>query len=80
LLELADRRGGPGERTGPGRFRIPHDRVSVRIRFRLTLRFSAGPQVSGVWRLRATVLRGGRVPDRCRVRRPFAGGFVSGPT
>jgi hypothetical protein len=53
--------------------------VSVRIRFRLTLHFTAGTQVSGVWRLRATVVRGGRVLDRCRMRRPFAGGFVSGP-
>jgi hypothetical protein len=71
--------GGRVNAPGRSRFRIPHDRVSVRIRFRLTLHFTAGTQVSGVWRLRATVVRGGRVLDRCRMRRPFAGGFVSGP-
>jgi hypothetical protein len=73
--------GESGRVNAPGRalFRIPQDRVSVRARFRLTLRFSAGTQVSGVWRLRATVRRGGRVLDRCRMRSAFAGSFQSGP-
>jgi hypothetical protein len=73
--------GERGRVDAPGRasFRIPQDRVSVRARFRLTLRFSAGTQVSGVWRLRATVRRGGRVLDRCSMRRSFTGSFQSGP-
>jgi hypothetical protein len=73
--------GERGRVNAPGRatFRIPQDRVTVRARFRLTLRFSAGTQVSGVWRLRATVRRGGRVLDRCRMRSSFAGSFQSGP-
>jgi hypothetical protein len=73
--------GDAGRVSAPGRatFRIPQDRVTVRARFRLTLRFSAGTQVSGVWRLRATVRRGGRVLDTCRMRRSFAGSFRSGP-
>src|ERR687895_704551 len=73
--------GEGGRLNAPGRasFRIPQDRVTVRARFRLTLRFSAGTQVSGTWRVRATVRRGGRVLDRCSMRRPFAGSFQSGP-
>jgi hypothetical protein len=62
-----------------GSFRIRRDDVSVRARVRLTLRFSAGSQVSGVWKLRAVVFRDGRRVDACRMRRSFAGGFVRGP-
>jgi hypothetical protein len=65
--------------AGRGAFRIPRDNVSVRIRFRLRLRFFEGTRVSGAWRLRARVFRGGRQIDTCRIRSPFAGGFQSGP-
>jgi hypothetical protein len=64
---------------GRGRFRIPMDRVSVRARFRLSLRFFAGQSVRGVFRVRAVVSRGGGVIDTCRLRSPFAGSFRSGP-
>ena len=67
--------------AGRGRFRIRRDNVSVRIRFRLTLRFSrnAGYRVSGTWRLRALVSRRGRQIDTCRMKRAFSGRFASGP-
>jgi hypothetical protein len=79
FLHYAIGEGGRVNAPGRARFRIPHDRVTVRARFRLTLRFSAGTQVSGTWRLRATVRRGGRTLDTCSMRRSFAGGFESGP-
>jgi hypothetical protein len=70
-----------GRMTAPGRasFRIPQDDVRVRARLRLTLRFSAGTSVTGTWRLRAAVRRGGRTIDVCRMRRSFSGAFVRGP-
>jgi hypothetical protein len=69
-----------GRLSVPGRasFRIPQDRVSVRARFRLTLRFS-GDRVTGAWTLRAVVSRGGRPIDTCRMRSAFAGSFLRGP-
>jgi hypothetical protein len=60
-------------------FSIRRDRVFVRARSRLTLRFSGGSSVSGVWRVRAVVFRGGRAIDTCRMRRSLAGSFQSGP-
>jgi hypothetical protein len=60
-------------------FSIRHDRVFVRARSRLTLSFSGGSSVTGVWRVRAVVFRGGRAIDTCRMRRSFAGSFQSGP-
>jgi len=73
--------GEGGRLTAPGRasFRIPQDDVRIRARFRLTLRFSAGTSVSGTWRLRAAVRRGGRTIDVCRMRSQFSGAFVNGP-
>jgi hypothetical protein len=65
--------------TGRANFRIPSDRVTVRARFRLTLRFSGGERVRGAWRVRAVVRRGGRAIDTCRMNRPFSGSFRSGP-
>jgi hypothetical protein len=65
--------------TGRTGFRIPSDRVTVRARFRLTLRFFGGSRVRGAWRVRAVVRRGGRTIDTCRMNRPFAGSFRSGP-
>jgi hypothetical protein len=65
--------------SGRANFRIPSDRVTVRARFRLTLRFFGGVQVSGAWRVRAVVRRGGRAIDTCRMSRPFSGSFRSGP-
>jgi hypothetical protein len=65
--------------AGRARFRIPSDRVRVRARFRLTLRFFGGVRVRGAWRVRAVVRRGGRVIDTCRMDRPFSGSFRSGP-
>ena len=67
--------------AGRGRFRIRRDNVSVRIRFRLTLRVSrnAGDRVSGTSRLRALVNRRGRHIDSCRMERAFSGRFTSGP-
>lgn len=61
------------------RFGIPSDGVTVRSRFRLTLRFSGGRRVKGSWRVRAVVRRGGRAIDSCRMNRPFSGSFRSGP-
>jgi hypothetical protein len=65
----------------PGRanFRIPSDRVRVRARFRLALRFFGGTRVRGAWRVRAVVYRGGRAIDSCRMSRSFRGSFRSGP-
>jgi hypothetical protein len=65
--------------TGRAGFRIPSDRVTVRARFRLTLRFFGGERVSGAWRVRAVVRRGGRAIDTCRLNRRFSGSFRSGP-
>lgn len=65
--------------TGRANFRIPSDRVTVRARFRLTLRFFDGVRVTGAWRVRAVVRRGGRVIDTCRIDRPFSGSLRSGP-
>jgi hypothetical protein len=65
--------------TGRANFRIPSDRVAVRSRFRLTLRFLGGTRVRGAWRVRAVVFRGGRAIDRCRMNRTFRGSFRSGP-
>jgi hypothetical protein len=80
-LFLNYRLGEQGRLSLPGRgaFRIPRAGVSVRIRYRLRLRFFAGHRVSGVWRVRAVVGRGGRPIDTCRMRRSFAGSFRSGP-
>jgi hypothetical protein len=65
--------------TGRANFRIPSDRVVVRSRFRLTLRFLGGTRVRGAWRVRAVVFRGGRAIDSCRMNRSFRGSFRSGP-
>ncbi len=65
--------------TGRANFRIPSDRVMVRSRFRLTLRFLGGTRVRGAWRVRAVVFRGGRAIDSCRMNRSFRGSFRSGP-
>jgi hypothetical protein len=65
--------------TGRANFRIRSDRVSVRSRFRLKLRFFGGGRVRGAWRVDAVVRRGGRAIDTCSMRRPFAGTFRSGP-
>jgi hypothetical protein len=65
--------------SGRANFRIPSDRVTVRARFRLTLRFLGGVRVRGTWRVRAVVRRGGRAIDTCRMNRPFSGSFRSGP-
>jgi hypothetical protein len=59
--------------------RLRSERLTVRARFRLTLRFFAGTRASGVWALRATLARGGRVVDTCRMRRSFRGSFERGP-
>lgn len=65
--------------SGRANFRIPSDRVTVRSRFRLTLRFLGGTRVTGAWRVRAVVFRGGRAIDSCRMNRTFRGSFRSGP-
>ena len=65
--------------SGRANFRIPSDRVTVRSRFRLTLRFLGGTRVRGAWRVRAVVFRGGRAIDSCRMNRTFRGSFRSGP-
>jgi hypothetical protein len=65
--------------SGRANFRIPSDRVMVRSRFRLTLRFFGGQRVRGAWRVRAVVRRGGRANDTCRMSRSFRGSFVRGP-
>jgi hypothetical protein len=65
--------------VGRSNFRIPSDRVTVRSRFRLALRFFGGTRVRGTWRVRATVFRGGRAIDSCRMSRSFRGSFRSGP-
>ena len=65
--------------AGRANFRIPSDRVRVRSRFRLALRFLGGTRVRGSWRVRATVFRGGRAIDSCRMSRSFRGTFRSGP-
>jgi hypothetical protein len=65
--------------SGRANFRIPSDRVMVRSRFRLTLRFLGGTRVRGAWRVRAVVFRGGRAIDSCRMNRSFRGSFRSGP-
>jgi hypothetical protein len=65
--------------SGPANFRIPSDRVTVRSRFRLTLRFFGGTRVRGAWQVRAVVYRGGRAIDSCRMSRSFRGSFRRGP-
>ncbi len=65
--------------AGRANFRIPSDRVTVRSRFRLALRFFGGTRVRGAWRVRAVVFRGGRAIDSCRMSRSFRGSFRSGP-
>src|SRR5918992_882175 len=65
--------------AGRANFRIPSDRVRVRARFRLALRFFGGTRVTGAWRVRAVVLRGGRAIDSCRMSRSFRGTFLRGP-
>jgi hypothetical protein len=65
--------------TGRANFRIPSDRVTVRSRFRLALRFLGGTRVRGSWRVRAVVFRAGRAIDSCRMSRSFRGSFRSGP-
>jgi hypothetical protein len=65
--------------AGRANFRIPSDRVTVRSRFRLTLRFFGGTRVRGAWRVRAVVFRGGRAIDSCPMSRSFRGSFRSGP-
>jgi hypothetical protein len=65
--------------NGRANFRIPSDQVQVRSRFRLTLRFFGGGRVTGAWRVRAVVRRGGRAIDTCRMNRSFSGRFRSGP-
>jgi hypothetical protein len=65
--------------TGPANFRIRSDRVTIRSRIRLTLRFFDGRRVRGAWRVRAVVYRGGRAIDVCRMSRSFRGSFRSGP-
>jgi hypothetical protein len=65
--------------SGRADFRIPSDRVMVRSRFRLALRFLGGTRVRGAWRVRAVVFRGGRAIDSCRMNRSFRGSFRSGP-
>ena len=66
---------------GSDTFGIRRDNVSVRVRFRLTLRFfrSAGHRVAGTWSVRAVIRRGGRQIDTCRLKRSFTGRFRSGP-
>src|SRR5918999_916793 len=62
--------------AGRARFRIPSDRVTVRARFRLTLRFFGGTRVRGAWRGGA----GARlVPGRGAGRRVRARGGVVKP-
>jgi hypothetical protein len=65
--------------AGRANFRIRSDRVTVRSRFRLALRFVGGTRVRGAWRVRAVVFRGGRAIDSCRMSRSFRGTFRSGP-
>jgi hypothetical protein len=65
--------------AGRASFRIPSDRVRVRSRFRLTLRFHGATRVSGAWRVTAVVFRGGRAIDSCRMSRSFRGTFLRGP-
>lgn len=71
--------GGRLRVAGRANFRIPSDRVTVRARFRLALRFFGGTRVRGAWRVRAVVYRGGRAIDGCRMSRSFRGSFRSGP-
>jgi hypothetical protein len=66
--------------SGPANFRIRRDRVTVRSRIRLTLRFFGGTRVRGAWRVRAVVYRGGRAIDSCRMSRSFRGSFRRGPS
>jgi hypothetical protein len=77
LLSENGRRSVPGVAT----FRIRQDNVTVRVRFRLTLRFfrSGRHKVSGSWSVRAAVSRRGRQIDTCRLKQPFKGTFKSGP-
>jgi hypothetical protein len=77
LLSENGRRSIPGVAT----FRIRQDNVSVRVRFRLTLRFfqSGGHKVTGTWSVRAAVSRRGRQIDTCRLKKPLEGAFKSGP-
>ena len=71
--------GGRLRVAGRANFRIPSDRVTVRARFRLALRFFGGTRVRGAWRVRAVVYRSGRAIDGCRMSRSFRGSFRSGP-
>jgi hypothetical protein len=66
--------------AGRANFRIPSDRVTVRSRFRLVMRFFGGRRVRGAWRVRAVVYRGGRAIDSCRMSRSFRGSFRRGPS
>ena len=71
-----------GRRTvaGRARFRIRKDKVTVRICFRLTVRFleSAGYKVAGAWNVRGRVSRGGRIIDTCSLKRSLKGALNSG--
>jgi hypothetical protein len=64
---------------GRGSFRDEADDITVRARSRLEVTFSDGTSMSGVWRVRAVLFRGGRAIDTCRMRRSFAGSFQRGP-
>jgi hypothetical protein len=72
--------GGRRSIPGSGRFRIRRDGVSVRLRFRLTLRFFQrdGYRVEGTWSARAKVSRSGRQIDTCSMKRPFRGVLEGG--
>jgi hypothetical protein len=72
--------GGRRSIPGSGRFRIRRDRVSVKLRFRLTLRFfeQNGYRVEGTWSARAKISRGRRQIDTCRMKRTFRGALQSG--
>jgi len=67
--------------AGQARFRIRKDKVVVRIRFRLTVRFfeSAGYKLTGSWNVRARVSRRGRLIDTCRLKRSFRGALAGAP-
>jgi hypothetical protein len=77
LLSDNGRRSIPGVAT----FRIRQDNVSVRVRFRLSLRFfkRGAHKVSGTWSIRAAVSSRGRQIDTCRLKKSFKGAFRSGP-
>lgn len=66
--------------TGTARFRIRKDRVTVRIRFRLTVRLFQTSKLEGAWNVRAKVSQGGRVIDTCSLKRSFKGALKQGST